>query len=50
MKAPMRPTATDKPFPVERKWIGNISENVGYAEILLPFAIASMATQVRSGN
>ena len=36
VKAPMRPTATDKPFPVERKWVGNISENVGYAEICLP--------------
>src|SRR6516162_5740553 len=28
-KAPMRPTATDRPIPVERRWVGNISENVG---------------------
>ena len=31
--APTRPIATDVPTPIPRKWVGNSSVNVGYAEV-----------------
>src|SRR6266511_5484722 len=32
MTAPVRPTPTEAPMPVARRWVGNSSENDGYAD------------------